>query len=146
MIVQSLLIAASLATTAVTPEMLDRAYSNDMATASGRVRWHGKVTETVATTETNAQGVVLAVLTDTHEDGWTFRRESKAVSPTDSVRRNAALAARRIALQTRTNGLPVRLAAAIARRNDELLTPPIVTNITVTVGNPVPPETKDSDK
>lgn len=144
MMIQSLLVAASLATTAVTPEMLDRAYSNDMQTASGRVRWHGKVTETVATTETNEQGVVLAVLTDTHEDGWTYRRESKAVPASSSVSRNAALAARRIALQTRTNGIPVRLAAAIARRNDELLTPPIVTNVTVTVGRPAPAATKSN--
>jgi len=64
--------------------MLDRVYSNDCATAQGRVRWHGKVTRTLIDTNALTKAQV-------HEDGYVHVVPfNSAVPPTIDERISAA--------------------------------------------------------
>ena len=81
--------------------MLERLYANDVATETGRKRWHGdRVSESV---DTNAMTKTI-----TYRDGTEFTEKAHIVTALSAVRKANAKAARAVM----TNGIPVRLAQA----------------------------------
>lgn len=99
-------------------------YDLDMKTRSGRMAWHGKlVGEEVYTNE-----LVKVEVYSNEVDGavWRYRMPFKPVAVKPTTRRTTYS----------TNGIPARLAAARARRADEIDGGPVTTNITTTANAP----------
>lgn len=103
-------------------------YDLDMKTRSGRMAWHGKlVGEEVYTNE-----LVKVEVYSNEVDGAVWRYKSH-FKPKPMVKQLSP--ARRKTTYT-TNGIPARLAAARARRADEIDGGPVTTNITTTANAP----------
>lgn len=83
--------------------MMAERYSRDMSNETGRVAWHGKVTQT--TVATNTLGELIK--TQVYSDGYTYDIKAQAKSP--------------LAPKVK-NDLPARLKAAQERRAAELAT------------------------
>ena len=99
-------------------------YDLDMKTRSGRMAWHGKlIGEEVYTNE-----LVKVEVYSNEVDGavWRYRMPFKPVTVKPTSRRTTYS----------TNGIPARLAAARARRAQEIDGGPVVTNITTTANAP----------
>lgn len=109
--------AAEIATDWTLPELkagldrLDRLYQNDMASAEGRRRWHGAVTNTVF--DTNA-----LVKVQVHADGWRFEQSfdsaramgvDERISATERKARAEAAARARAEADARRNAERIAL-------------------------------------
>lgn len=92
--------------------LVNRMYHRDVQTASGRVKWHGRLTREIV--DTNA-----CMKVEVYSDGARFTNAFRRVSATERNRR----------LKTTVNarGIPTRLAEARQRRADEKATTNIVT-------------------
>ena len=101
--------------TSVSDALLTAVYEREIATASGRVKWHGKVvSQEIVTNE--------AKKISYHADGWTFEEPFRLPSPK----------AQKITLAK--SGIPKALAAARTRRERET-DAPVETNVTITISN-----------
>ena len=87
--------------TAVPDNLLLHVYTNDCATKSGRIKWHGKLVKEIIDTNTWTKTMI-------YEDGKCFT--DKAPRKTQQQIVNEANARR--ARAVKTNGIPARLAAA----------------------------------
>ncbi len=88
--------------------LLVRMYSNEMNSAQGRIRWHGKVER--QETVTNETGEVVA-MKSVYADGYEHTVEASRPNP----RNKSAVTAVESMPAYVTNGVPARLAAARAR-------------------------------
>lgn len=106
-------ILAASVDSAIPDALIRRVYSNDMANAQGRVKWHGRrVRESVVT---NGE---TWVKTEYYADGTSFTFEPQVVTPLDSVKAANA----RLPKPVVTNGIPARLAAARLRQRENAST------------------------
>lgn len=88
--------------------LLVRMYSNEMNSAHGRIRWHGKVER--QETVTNETGEVVA-MKSVYADGYEHTVEASRPNP----RNKSAVTAVESMPAYITNGVPARLAAARAK-------------------------------
>jgi hypothetical protein len=90
-------------------------YEREIATQSGRVKWHGKVVSQEIVTN-------AAKKISYHADGWAFEEPFRLPSPK----------AQKTTLSK--SGIPKALAAARTRRERET-DAPVETNVTITISN-----------
>ena len=109
-------ILAASVDTSIPDVFIRRAYSNDMQSASGRVRWHGKAASVSIDTNTLER-------TTRYEDGTIFKDQAKVVTPAQT----AAAQLARLPRRAITNGVPAALAAARVRQLENATTTNTVT-------------------
>ena len=96
--------------------LLNRKYHRDCESPNGRKAWHGRLTKEIVDEDAKTK-------TEVHEDGTTFVYHFKVVTPSQAV----SNANNRVMLST--NGVPARIAAARARRVQEMATTNVVEKV-----------------
>ena len=111
--------------TALPDDLLMRFYQNEMNSADGRVRWHGRKTREIVNTNTLEKTTI-------YTDGTIFTDPAKITTPAQQVQ----AANQYLPPPVITNGIPMRLAAARIRQRENATTTNIV-NVVITGGGDI---------